>query len=58
MLCGCVAPNPLVRRLGTLGDLRCGVSISAEARSDNIRRSKDASRIFLAIRSRIWSAQR
>jgi hypothetical protein len=27
---GCVVPDPLVQRLGTLGDLRCGVSISSE----------------------------
>jgi hypothetical protein len=40
---GRVVPDPLVQRLGTLGDLKCGVSISSEARSDESHRSEDAS---------------
>jgi hypothetical protein len=54
---GRVALDPLVQRLGTPGDLRCGVSISSEARSDESHRFEDASGLFLTVRSRLWSAR-
>jgi hypothetical protein len=54
---GRVALDPLVRRLGTLKNLRCGVLKSSKAQSNESRRIEDASRLFLTVRSRLWSTR-
>ena len=50
--------DPLVRRLGTTGNLRSGVSKGSKAQSYESHRFEDTSGIFLDIRFGLWSSRR
>jgi hypothetical protein len=50
-----VTLDPLVRRLGTPGNLRGGVSKSYESQSNESHQFEDDLGLFLTIKSRLWS---
>jgi hypothetical protein len=54
---GHVMLDPLVRRLGTPGNLRGGVSKSYESQSNKSHQFEDDLGLFLTIKSRLWSAR-
>jgi hypothetical protein len=54
---GHMALDPLVRRLGTLGNLRGGVSKRYESQSNDSCRFEDDLGLFLTIKYRLWSAR-
>jgi len=47
----------LVRRLGTQGNWRCGVSKNYKARSNESHSFEDASGLLLTVKSGLWSAR-
>jgi hypothetical protein len=54
---GHVMLDPLVRRLGTLGNLRGGMPKSYESKSNESHQFEDDLGLFLTIKSRLWSTR-